>query len=328
MFKDPFKDVRDAQIVILSLFLFLGVGNRDWTIRPDLVVVIVISCLVTQWLAAVLLPWCRALPRTYGPDLGALMTLPWRSAAITSLGLCLLLRTNHVPTAILAACLAIASKFAFRNHGKHFFNPANFGIVVALLLTSDAWVSPGQWGTDWWYGLLFVGAAGVVLGKVGRWDTSVAFLGTFAGLELARAQWLGYDWHVWTHQLGSGSLLLFAFFMLTDPRSIPDARVGRLAWAASIAGLTYVLQHWFFVAAAPFWALFAIAPLTPMFDEFWPAPRFRWSQLSSPTPIQAPLSELTLSDPNNTHCSDNHRKESWNASPASFARSGSRSPLS
>lgn len=274
-----FADVRDAQILVLGTFLAAGVGTRDWTLRPELLLAIAVSCLLAQWVFAVALPRARALLQGSPLEVAPLLTLPWRSAAITALGLCLLLRANHVSTVVLASVLAIASKFLFRCYRKHFFNPANFGIVLALLLSADAWVSPGQWGAERLYLLLFGAAALPILGSVGRWDAALTFLGGYAGLEAGRAVWLGLDWQVWAHQLGSGSLLLFALFMLTDPRSTPDARPARMLWALSIAAVSVVLQHGFFVTAAPFWALFAIAPLTPSFDAAWGGSRFHWSQV-------------------------------------------------
>ena len=199
-----------------------------------------------------------------------------RSATITSLGLCLLLRSNSYQTMIIASFLAISSKFLFFYHHKHFFNPANFGIISALILTDDAWVSPGQWGTDWWYLLLFIGLGGVVLKQVGRWDTSIAFLFAYGSLEALRNAWLGWSWDVWQHQFMSGSLLLFALFMLTDPRSIPNSQKGRLVWSSAIALATFILQHYFYLSTAIFWSLFLISPLTVLFDTIWSAPRFNW----------------------------------------------------
>jgi Na+-transporting NADH:ubiquinone oxidoreductase subunit NqrB len=81
----------------------------------------------------------------------------------------------------------------------------------------------------------------------------------------------------------SGSLLLFALFMITDPRSIPNARISRLLWAGSIAVVTFILRNQFFVSSAVFWALFALSPLSVLLDYIWSAPRFSW--LSSPPNI-------------------------------------------
>jgi len=69
---------------------------------------------------------------------------------------------------------------------------------------------------------------------------------------------------------------LFALFMLTDPRSIPNARVSRLLWAVSIAILTFILRNHFFMSTAVFWALFALSPLTLLLDWIWSSPRFVW----------------------------------------------------
>lgn len=289
------QDTRNYQIIFLASFFFLGICTRDWTLQPWLIIAISLSCLITQWLLFSIVESAKRKDELFFSlssdteskfifkDLIVSSTSPkvlnsLRSAAITALGLCLLLRGNSYQTMILAGSLAIASKFLFRWHGKHFFNPANFGIIAALILTNDAWVSPGQWGTDWWYLLLFAGTGGIVLKKVGRWDTSAAFFLTYAGLELLRDVWLGWTGDVWLHQLSSGSLLLFALFMLTDPRSIPNALAGRLVWAIAIALLTFVLQNYFYLSTAIFWALFIISPLTVLLDMAWSAPRFTWKR--------------------------------------------------
>lgn len=264
-----FADPRDYQILFLTTFLGLGIATRDWSIKPELIFTLIVTCCLTQIVATIL--WRR--------DENVLPSL--KSALITSLGLSLLLRADRPSTMILAGSLAIASKFIFTSNGKHWFNPANFGIIIALLVTPDAWVSPGQWGADWWYLALFIGTGGIVLGRVGRWDTSMAFLIAYAGLEAARNLWLGLTWDVYTHKLMSGSLLLFALFMITDPRSIPNARSIRIIWAVSIASLAFILRNYFYINEAIFIALFAISPMTILLDKLWLAPRFDWSIKSS-----------------------------------------------
>ncbi|MEI1378277.1 RnfABCDGE type electron transport complex subunit D [Nostoc sp. UHCC 0926] len=258
------KDIRDYQILFLGLFLVVGIGTRDWTLRPELIGVAIATSLATQWILSLVT--------------GKEQMTNLRSALITSLGLSLLLRADHWTTMAIAAAIAIASKFIFQVGDKHFFNPANFGIISALILTPDAWVSPGQWGEEWWYGLLFAGTGGMILQRVGRWDTTAAFLGSYSLLEAIRNLWLGWTWDVYWHRLMSGSLLLFALFMITDPRSIPNSRIGRVVWAVCIAGLTFILRNYFFVSTAVFWALFALAPLTILLDVLWVAPRFVWQE--------------------------------------------------
>ncbi|WP_019504568.1 RnfABCDGE type electron transport complex subunit D [Pleurocapsa sp. PCC 7319] len=283
-----FKDARVTQIIFLALFLLLGVSTRDWTLQANLILVVVTSCLITQWFLSALVEYSKRNSEfslaNISSELSILISpkvlISLRSALITALGLCLLLRSNSPETMAIAGCLAIASKFLFRHRNKHFFNPANFGIIAALILTNDAWVSPGQWGTDWWYLLLFLGLGGVVLKQVGRWDTSIAFLFAYGGLEAVRNLWLGWSWDVWQHQFMSGSLLLFALFMLTDPRSIPNSKTGRLVWSLAIAITTFILQDYFYLSTAIFWSLFIISPLTVLLDMVWSAPRFNWQRLS------------------------------------------------
>lgn len=260
-----FKDSRDYQILFLSLFLILGILTRDWTLHPEMICVAIASCIITQII-------CSLLTKS----LDTIQPINIRSPLITSLGLSLLLRVDHWPTMALAGFAAIASKFVFQFGEKHFFNPANFGIIAVLTLTNDAWVSPGQWGEEWWYGLLFAGTGGMILQRVGRWDTTAAFLGAYSLLAAVRNMWLGWTWDVYFHHLMNGSLLLFALFMVTDPRSIPNASMSRIIWAISIALLTFILRNYFFIPTAVFWALFTLAPLTILLDKFWVTSQFMW----------------------------------------------------
>jgi len=257
---------------------------RDWSLQPAIVATAIFTALVSQGLIS-----CWLTPKeTLRDQLRLANAEPvrwlsgaevnWRSPLITALGLSLLLRTDHIATMALAAGIAIASKFLFKTNDKHFFNPANLGIIAALTLTNDAWVSPGQWGDEIWYAFIFIGAGGMVLKRVGRWDTTGMFLASYALLEALRNFYLGWTWDVWAHRMSSGSLLLFALFMVTDPRSIPNARPARLIWALAIAVLTFVLRNQFYLSTAVFWALFALAPLTVLLDKLWESPRFEWKQ--------------------------------------------------
>ena len=271
-----FRDARLYQILFLSSFLLLGTGTRDWTLHPEIVATAIATCLITQWVWSI--RYVSPLYPSTPPPLHS--SLP--SALITALGLSMLLRTEHIGTMMLAAAIAISSKFLLRVNGKHLFNPTNIGIVAAVVLTHDAWISPGQWGESSWYALLFLGTGGVVVQRVGRWDTTGAFLGSYALLELGRNLWLGWTWDVLLHRLTSGSLLVFSLFMITDPRTIPNARVARLVWAIAIALLAFILRNVYFIPTAVFWSLFALAPLSAVLDLIWASPRFAWQAEAEP----------------------------------------------
>ena len=256
------SDGRHFQIVFLSCFLCYGIFQLQWDAEACRYAIIATTCLGTQ---AVFI-FANGLERR---------TL--KSAAITTLGLCLLLKSGSTITLVLGAFVAIASKFVLRVKGKHIFNPANIGIVAAMLLTGDGWVSPGQWGSG--AALVFlVGSAGLmVVLRVGRIDTSIAFLLAFAALHFARnVLYLGWGVDVWLHQLTNGSLLLFTFFMITDPVTTPSAPRARVGWSIAIAVLAFLLGWKYFVNAAPVWALFFISASTPLVDLIWKGERFRW----------------------------------------------------
>lgn len=88
------------------------------------------------------------------------------------------------------------------------------------------------------------------------------------------------------HQLESGSLLLFAFFMISDPRTTPDSCLGRFLLALAVA----LAAHWlaFFMQMRPalYVALIVLSPLTPLLDRILPAERFQWSKPVNPGAIR------------------------------------------
>ena len=108
------------------------------------------------------------------------------SALITCFGVSLLLRSDTLWVHPLAAALAISSKFVLRVNGKHVFNPANLGVIAALVLLPGTWVSPGQWGNDVALAGWFVALGGLVTQRARRWDISWVFLAAWLGLVAAR----------------------------------------------------------------------------------------------------------------------------------------------
>ena len=76
--------------------------------------------------------------------------------------------------------------------------------------------------------------------------------------------------------MSSGTLLLFTFFMITDPKSSPNSREARMIWASIIAIISFLLTSWFYVYSAPLYALFILSPFTLLFDKWFTAKRFNW----------------------------------------------------
>jgi Na+-transporting NADH:ubiquinone oxidoreductase subunit NqrB len=209
-----------------------------------------------------------------------------KSALITALGLCLLLRANSPFIFLFAAMLAIGQKFAIRVNGKHLWNPANFGIVLCVLLSGEAWISPGQWGTAPLL-VCIIGTAGLgVLAKVQRLETALVYVATMFLLEVLRnIVFLGWDWDVVWHKMSMGSLWLYAFFMITDPMSTPSNRWPRVIWTVMVASITFYIANFYFIPTAAMWVLFVATPLSPWVDKLFGNKTFQWQSSASPRTI-------------------------------------------
>lgn len=255
------RDARVYQVLFLGALLATGAFLRDFSIKPSQVLLTFASGLATQ------LFYIRAL---------SLRGVGLSSAAITCLSLSLLLRADNLWAHPIAAALAIAAKFLVRVRGKHLFNPGNLGVAGALLLLPGTWVSAGQWGHDVALAAWFVALGGAVTMRARRADVSLAFLAFYLGAVLLRVAWLGQRWAVWTHQLTNGALLLFAFFMISDPKTIPNHPRGRILFAALVAALAYVWQYELRLTNGLLWALFLLSPTVPLWDRVWKAPSFEW----------------------------------------------------
>jgi len=202
----------------------------------------------------------------------------WKSAAITALGISILLRASNPGFWFAAAFIGIAAKFLLRSNNKHVFNPACIGIALVTLVSAGAWVSPGQWGQMPIVAAFVIGFAALVLSSARRVDIALGFLCFFGLLLFWRAFYLGDPLSIPLHQIQNGALLVFAFFMITDPRSTPDTRLGRLMFAASVAAFAAWLSWGPHVRGAAIYALAALAPLTLIIDRYLPAKKFEWPE--------------------------------------------------
>jgi enediyne biosynthesis protein E5 len=259
-------DARYFQIAALGCLLALNITLIEFGARPLQSAVAIGSALLAQW----------ACVRLIG-----LSEFDFRSPLITGLSLSLLLRADAIWLYAAAAVIAIVSKFLFRVNGKHIWNPAAFAIVVLLLVSKGVWISPGQWGAEVWFATLTGCLAILVLSAVRRADIALFFFISHAALLLARAYWLGDPVAIPIHQLQSGSLLIFTFFMISDPRTAPDSMVGRVLFAFAVALLAHYMAFFMQMRPALYFALVILAPVIPIFDRLIAAPRYTWADSNS-----------------------------------------------
>ena len=156
------------------------------------------------------------------------------------------------------AAVALLSKYVIVFRGRHIFNPSNFGLVLCFLLLGPARADP----LDLWWGpmsawmalaLAIIVAGGLaILSRLRLLEIAVFFWIAFAaGVAVLAAsghamtaRWhLGpiTGWEFWRVLVFSPEILVFLFFMITDPKTIPAGRSGRRLYAVGIGLLATLL---------------------------------------------------------------------------------------
>ena len=165
--------------------------------------------------------------------------------------------------------LGMATKYLIRWKGRHIFNPSNVALVLAFVVLGPQrtepldlwWVPLGRW-MILTYAILIVGGLliawelrllGLVLGFM-------AAFAIFVALALAPVpdHCMVASWHVtpmcgqelWQILVTSPEILIFAFFMIPDPKTVPESQVARVVFGVLVA-------------------LFAVLLLGPTTLEFW-----------------------------------------------------------
>ncbi len=157
-----------------------------------------------------------------------------------------------------AAAVSLLSKHLIQFRGRHIFNPSNFGLVLCFLLLGPEHADPLEF---WWGPMslwLALALAIIVLGgfailrrlrllsiAVTFWVTFVASIAVLAasGHDMTARWHLGpvSDWEFWRVLAFSPEILVFLFFMITDPKTIPAGKAGRRVYAVAIGLLAALL---------------------------------------------------------------------------------------
>jgi Na+-translocating ferredoxin:NAD+ oxidoreductase RnfD subunit len=191
------------------------------------------------------------------------------SAMLTGSGVALILRVVGTPpddpwgtSALLpfaaVAGLSLLSKYVIRYRGSHVFNPSNVGLVVAFVVLGLTRVEPLDF---WWAPLnpaMLLAYAVILAGGllITRRLKLLALAATFwvalaAGLGVLTASghcmttnWAfapvcGVDF--WRVIVTSPEVMVFLFFMITDPKTVPTGRVGRVVFGIVVAAISTLL---------------------------------------------------------------------------------------
>lgn len=230
------KDVRIPFALLLASYVTLGITVLGFN-RSLLQIALIV---VTTTSLDFVLNWFLRRERNTG--------FPW-SGLITGLGLCLLLNSGHNHwIVVVPATLAIASKHIFRVDGQHVYNPNLFGLISAVIL-SNHMMSPApayQWGGSASMVFFVAGLALTLFAFRIRRNTLVLSFLVFYGIQtVLRAFLMREHLPMETVILGTFSapaFFLFAFYMMTDPRTSPVGLRSQILWAAAVTVIDFLLH--------------------------------------------------------------------------------------
>jgi hypothetical protein len=198
-------------------------------------------------------------------------SLVWpASAMLTGSGVALILRVPSTPPGdhwtfhawyvfSAVAAFSLLTKYLVRHRGAPVFNPSNVGLVVAFVVLGSTRAEP----LDFWWaplngwmivayavilagGLFVTGRLRLVTGALVFWVTLAAGVGVLAAAgHCMTARWAfapvcGVDY--WRAIVTSPEVLIFMFFMITDPKTVPRGRVGHVAFCFAVAVTSVLLM--------------------------------------------------------------------------------------
>jgi Na+-translocating ferredoxin:NAD+ oxidoreductase RnfD subunit len=192
------------------------------------------------------------------------------------------------------AGLSLLTKYVIRYRGSHIFNPSNIGLVVAFVVLGSSRVEP----LDFWWAPLNVWmiaayaviiAGGLLITRrlhllaLGAtfWVALAAGTGILAGSgHCMTANWAfapvcGIDF--WRAIVTSPEVLIFLFFMITDPRTVPAGRVGRVVFGLLVAVASTLAMapqtNEFGTKVGLLGGLVVVCAARPLLDRLLPEPR-------------------------------------------------------
>lgn len=190
------------------------------------------------------------------------------SAYISGISVGILVRSPAFWPYALCALISIMSKYVLQVHGRHIWNPSNFGIAVMFVLASGSVAGLSiQWGNFVWPMLVIWTLGSAIIWRLRRFHISATYVASFLAFALLRSWITGDPWRSEIAPITGPMYQLFIFFMVTDPKTTVRSTGGQCAVVFAVAAVEMVLRlHQ--VVYAPFYALFLVGP-TAMLLEMW-----------------------------------------------------------
>jgi hypothetical protein len=198
--------------------------------------------------------------------------------------------------------VSLLSKYLIRVDGRPLFNPSNFGLVLAFLVLRSGRVDPLDF---WWVrpgialtvALTIIVVGGLILAwRVKMFGLVATFGLTYAaalGVLATRGHCITARWHIgpvcngyfWSVLVTSPEVLVFMFFMITDPKTVPRGRLARNLYGAGIALVFVALaapqRTEYATKVALLGALTVVCATRPFLERLLSAPATRRNRQSS-----------------------------------------------
>ncbi len=254
------------QSIILSTILFVGVFfyGLDISILEIWVVFIFVIGLDFVFQNFVKHVWSQKI----------IFPFSWVNAAF---GICFFLRSEDIWVYVLAAIIAILSKYLLTIRWKHFLNPSNAAVCMILLIFPQfTWVNTLQWWNyTWEITYLYIIAVLWVIWlwifmmlqvrRIVHYSYLYDYILPFLLLHFALFFIIPY-YEPWSSffLFFNVSFFIFTFFMMTDPKTVPHTSLWRIFFAASLVLTFYLLQFHINESYAILFSLFYNTILLPV----------------------------------------------------------------
>ena len=196
---------------------------------------------------------------------------------------------NGIQFFVLAGVVSLLSKHLIRPTGRHLFNPSNIGIVWCLLVVGPnhvfaqyLWWGPSILGQVLAYAVIVFGAFWV-LRAVKMIPMALSFMITFAvliGLFAIGGREFIAIWHeggpirgmeYWVNVALSAEVLVFVFFMMSDPQTAAKAPKARVVYGGAVAvvaaALIYFQQTEFGIKVSILSSLTVVTAAVPLLES-------------------------------------------------------------
>jgi len=192
-------------------------------------------------------------------------------------GICFFLRSDDIILYFFAASLAIVWKHLITIWWRHFLNPSNMAVFITLcIFQSYAWINTLQWWNytgiieiDYIVMFIVIIVLWVFMARKGsnilKYNYLFDYILPFIVLHFMLFFIIPY------HESWSSfflffniSFFIFVFFMITDPKTIPERSISRSLYACWIVLHFYVLQFFIHEWYAILGSLFVTTLLLPI----------------------------------------------------------------